>query len=75
MYQHDFFHEFITDCPCGSTKLMDALEEKGILGGLPISENAVLWCDTEMNTEAEIDKLICCLCESNGKGVGHETDI
>ena len=58
MYQHDYFNEFITDCPCGSKELMDALAEEGILGGLPITDNAVLWCATEMNTKNDIDRLV-----------------
>ena len=58
LYQHDYFNEFITDCPCGTTALMDALAEEGILGGLPITDNAVLWCTTEMNTKEDIDKVV-----------------
>ncbi|MBQ1490278.1 MAG: aminomethyl-transferring glycine dehydrogenase subunit GcvPA [Eubacterium sp.] len=65
LYQHDFFHEFIMECPCGATKLMDALAEKGILGGLPITENAVLWCATEMNTKAEMDQVADIVRELN----------
>ena len=57
LYQHDFFNEFIMECPCGATPLMDALAKKGILGGLPITENAVLWCTTEMNSKAEMDQV------------------
>ena len=57
LYQKEYFNEFITDCPCGATPLMDALAEEGILGGLPVTENAILWCTTEMNTKEEIDKV------------------
>ena len=57
LYQQDFFNEFIMECPCGATALMDALAKKGILGGLPVTENAVLWCTTEMNTKAEMDQV------------------
>jgi glycine dehydrogenase subunit 1 len=53
------------ECPCGATKLMDALAEKGILGGLPITENAVLWCATEMNTKAEMDQVADIVRELN----------
>ena len=58
LYRQDFFNEFITDCPCGSQKLMKALESHGILGGLPITENAVLWCATEMNTKKDMDDVV-----------------
>ncbi|NLD11802.1 MAG: aminomethyl-transferring glycine dehydrogenase subunit GcvPA [Clostridiales bacterium] len=57
MFSGEFFNEFITDCPCGSDKLLDALAEKGILGGLPLTENVVLWCTTEMNTKEEMDQV------------------
>ena len=58
LYRQDFFNEFITDCPCGSQKLMKALENHGILGGLPITENAILWCATEMNTKKDMDDVV-----------------
>lgn len=52
-----FFHEFATVCPADATALMWALEERGILGGLPIP-GGILWCCTELNTRAEIDELV-----------------
>ena len=33
------------------------LEEQGILGGLPV-DGGILWCCTECNSKAEIDRLI-----------------
>jgi len=56
-FKAEFFNEFVTDCPCGSGALLDALADKGILGGLPITDNAILWCTTEMNTKAEMDQV------------------
>jgi glycine dehydrogenase subunit 1 len=56
-FKGEFFNEFVTDCPCGSGALLDALADKGILGGLPITDNAILWCTTEMNTKAEMDQV------------------
>jgi glycine dehydrogenase subunit 1 len=49
-----FFHEFVTECedPAGLNR---ALEEKQILGGLPLDGNRILWCATEMNTREEMD--------------------
>jgi glycine dehydrogenase subunit 1 len=58
-YPGAFFHEFVTDCN-NSTKILDALDRKGILGGLPL-ENGILWCTTELNTRAELD-LTAAIC-------------
>jgi len=66
-YKGEFFHEFVTECPLDTEKLMSALEEKGILGGLPLSGGGILWCATEMNTKDEIDSLISVLREVKSK--------
>lgn len=58
VYRHNFFNEFITEVPCGSTKLLKALKSHGILGGLPLTENLILWCTTEMNSKQDIDMLV-----------------
>ena len=34
------------------------MEEKEILGGLPLGSGKILWCVTEMNSKEEIDKLV-----------------
>ena len=57
-----FFHEFLTDCPVEPEKLCAALEAQGILGGLPV-EGGILWCCTERNTKADMDKLIAVIGE------------
>ncbi len=51
-----FFHEFVTECPTDPAKLLSALADRGILGGLPV-EGGILWCATEMNARADIDEL------------------
>lgn len=61
-----FFHEFLTDCPAEPETLCAALEERGILGGLPV-DGGLLWCCTELNSKAEIDELISVLKEVLGK--------
>ena len=55
-YSADFFHEFVTDCP-DPANLLAKLDEKGILGGLPV-EGGILWCATEVNTKEEMDALV-----------------
>jgi hypothetical protein len=36
--------------------VLKALEEKGILGGLPLGGGKILWCATEVVTKAELDE-------------------
>ena len=55
-YDGEFFHEFVTSCPCPG-KVLQALEDHGILGGLPVGDG-VLWCVTEVVTKAELDRTI-----------------
>ncbi len=66
VYDGPFFHEFVTKCPIPVEKVMTALEEKNILGGLPLNgalDNCILWCFTECNSKEEIDTLIQILKE------------
>ena len=53
--EREFFHEFVTHCP-DAEQLLSALRREGILGGLPLSGNRMLWCATEMNTREEMDR-------------------
>jgi glycine dehydrogenase subunit 1 len=64
VYDGDFFHEFVTRGP-DTGKTLALLEEHGILGGYPVSENELLWCVTETNTKEEIDEL--CRILAGGK--------
>lgn len=57
-YKGDFFNEFVTSSPVAADTLMAALEAKGILGGLPLSDNEILWCVTEVNTKEDIDRMV-----------------
>ncbi len=58
-----FFHEFVTRCPVPVDIVLAKLEQAGILGGLPLTgegwgENGcLLWCATEANTAADIDRV------------------
>ena len=56
-FEGEFFHEFVTEGKC-SQALLQKLDEKGILGGLPLGENRILWCCTEKNTRAELDRAV-----------------
>ncbi|MEG1389011.1 MAG: aminomethyl-transferring glycine dehydrogenase subunit GcvPA [Angelakisella sp.] len=57
LYQGEFFHEFVSACPVPAETLLARLEAEGILGGLPV-EGGILWCATEQNTKADIDRVV-----------------
>ncbi|MFR2847800.1 MAG: aminomethyl-transferring glycine dehydrogenase subunit GcvPA [Hungatella hathewayi] len=57
VYDQPFFHEFVTECPVDGKVLMSQLESRGFLGGLLLEDKRILWCATEMNEKAEIDRL------------------
>ncbi|MGX8692149.1 MAG: aminomethyl-transferring glycine dehydrogenase subunit GcvPA [Clostridia bacterium] len=54
VYTGEFFHEFVTTLP-RRDEVLKALEDAGILGGLPLGEG-VLWCATEKQSRAELDR-------------------
>ncbi len=56
VYSGPFFHEFVTTLP-HTAEVLSALEEAGILGGLPIA-GGVLWCATEKVPKAELDRAV-----------------
>jgi len=61
-----FFKEFVVRCPRPPSEVNRALLERGIIGGLDVSErvdNGLLVCVTEMNTREEIDRLVAALGE------------
>ena len=54
VYGGEFFHEFVTTLP-RRDEALKALEDAGILGGLPLEEG-VLWCATEKQSREELDR-------------------
>ena len=61
-----YFHEFTVTCPVPPRELNRRLLEKGIIGGLDVSDltpNGLLLCVTEMNTREEIESLASLLSE------------
>ena len=60
-YTGEFFHEFVTECP-DTDKALKALDEHGILGGLPV-EGGILWCVTELLTKKKLDEVVAILKE------------
>lgn len=67
VYDREYFHEFLTECPVEAETLMKHLERHGYLGGLPVADNRILWCATEMNSKAEMDELASLVKEVCGR--------
>lgn len=59
----EFFHEFVTESDKSSDAILNALEKDGILGGYPLDEHRILWCCTEMNSKADIDRAVAIIKE------------
>ena len=60
-FQTPFFKEFTVRCPNPPKQLLARLLERGIIGGLDVSDhvdNGLLVCVTEVNTRKEIDRLV-----------------
>lgn len=62
-YTGEFFHEFVTICPCDAAVLSENLAAHGYLSGLVTGQKEMLWCTTEMNTRSEIDGLLAVIKE------------
>ncbi|MBO4872397.1 MAG: aminomethyl-transferring glycine dehydrogenase subunit GcvPA [Lachnospiraceae bacterium] len=56
-YTGEFFHEFVTVQP-QRDEILKKLEEAGILGGLPLGEDRILWCVTEKASKKELDEVV-----------------
>ena len=61
-YAGEFYQEFVTVQP-KRCEILKALEENGILGGLPLGEDEILWCATEKVTKAELDRAVAIVKE------------
>ena len=61
VFTGDYFHEFVTTLP-KADKVLKALEDNGILGGLKIEEG-VLWCATEKVSREELDRAVAIVKE------------
>jgi len=57
----EYFHEFVTKCG-DPAKILRALDENGILGGLPVKDG-ILWCVTELVTREELDRAVSIIKE------------
>ena len=66
VYDGEFFHEFVTECPVDADELISAIKERDFLPGLKLEGNRILWCATEMNSRDEIDTLCSIIKEAIG---------
>ena len=60
----EYFHEFVTLMP-KAEEVLKALEEKDILGGLPV-DGGILWCATEKISKEQLDKAVAIVKEVLG---------
>ena len=58
LYDQPFFNEFAVKTTVSAAKVQEALLAEGILGGVRIDGDAILFCVTEQRTKEEIDRLV-----------------
>ncbi len=69
-YEHPFFNEFVLNLPVPAEDIERELWDNGIISGLPLSrwwpgrEHQMLFCATEVITEAAIHRLVAALEEA-----------
>ncbi len=54
----EFFNEFVTSTGGKADKILKALEDKGILGGLRLCEDHILWCATDKACKCCMDEVV-----------------
>lgn len=63
-YNGEFFNEFVVTSTVPTSKITTVLKKSGILSGLALNDNDMLWCVTEMNTVEDINTVIKILREA-----------
>jgi len=64
-YPHAFFHEFVTTTPVSTHLIEETLAKHGILSGLILDENHMLWCVSETTSDKKLDEIVSILMEVN----------
>ena len=62
-YSTEFFNEFVITSDIDTQEIEKALAKKGILSGLPLSPQDMLYCVTEQNNAEQIQALVATLAE------------
>lgn len=57
-FDKPFFNEFAVRTTVPACKVLDALANEGILGGVRVADNMLIVCVTEQRTKEEIDKFV-----------------
>lgn len=57
-YTGEFFHEFVTVSEGRADKILEALAAEGILGGLKLDADRILWCVTETAIVKTLDRAV-----------------
>ena len=58
VYKGEFFDEFVVRTELDVNKFNKLLAKEGILGGLKLNKNEMLWCVTEKASKEALDKVI-----------------
>ena len=66
-YAGEFFHEFVTKGG-DADRILAALDAEGILGGLPLAGDEILWCCTELCAKEDMDKAAAIVRAVQGGG-------
>ena len=66
-YAGEFFHEFVTKGG-DADRILAALDAEGILGGLPLAGDEILWCCTELCAKEDMDKAAAIVRSVQGGG-------
>ncbi len=57
-FDKPFFNEFVVESTASAAEIQEALLAAGILGGVRIADNRILFCVTEQRTKEEIERLV-----------------
>lgn len=63
VHDGEFFHEFVTTAPGGAAKAETILAQENILAGLPLDDDRILWCATELCSKEDLDRAVTLLKE------------
>ena len=57
-FDKPFFNEFVVESTASAAEIQEALLAAGILGGVRIADNRILFCVTEQRTKEDIERLV-----------------
>ena len=63
-FEGEFFHEFVVKTKADAFAIEKVLIDHGILPGLVLDKEHMLWCATECNTRAEMDRVVTLIKEA-----------